>query len=124
MSVAQSQALPLRLRFDDGSTVEVPRRGVIGRSPDTAGEFADAMSLRLHDDERRISKTHLEIGLDERGCWVRDLGSANGTEVIVAGAGSLLLEAGQQRYLRPGAVVRLGGREFALLAGGAEGAHA
>lgn len=107
-----------RIIFDDGSMLEVPAFGVIGRDPQATQMPAGAVPIRLNDASRRLSQAHLEIGVDERGCWVRDVGSANGSELRPNAAmseGAVLLVPGERHPLAGGAVVHIGGRAFQLI---------
>lgn len=64
--------------------VEVPLSGgmtVVGRAPTASGEFADARELVVADPS--VSKTHAVLQIDGGVLRVRDLGSANGTFVVV-----------------------------------------
>lgn len=115
-----------RIIFDDGAMLEVPALGVIGRDPQATQMPAGAVPIRLADASRRLSQAHLEIGVDERGCWVRDVGSANGSELRPNAAmseGAAYLVPGERYSVAVGAVVHIGGRAFQLI-DGSEGSPA
>jgi transcriptional regulator with GAF, ATPase, and Fis domain len=74
----------------------VAGRTTLGSAPGTQVRIAD----------REVSRLHAELEPTERGTWVRDLGSRNGTFV-----GNLLVTAA---LVPDGAHIRLGGTELTL----------
>lgn len=72
----------------DGRRVELGRLVLIGRSP-TPGKGEDGAQLvSIGEDSKTVSKTHLAVGVDERGPWVMDRGSTNGSGVA-SGLGTI-----------------------------------
>jgi hypothetical protein len=47
-------------------------------------------------DDTYLSGTHLEVGCNEQGCWIRDLGSSNGTFLNGAKIEQAVLQEGDQ----------------------------
>jgi len=74
----------------------VAGRTTLGSAPGTQVRIAD----------REVSRLHAELEPTERGTWVRDLGSRNGTHV-----GNLLVTAA---LVPDGAQIRVGGTELVL----------
>jgi len=108
------------IRFDDGSIVRVPVRGLIGRDPEpAAGEQVEAL-VRLEDPQRLMSKTHAAFGQDSDGLWVADRGSRNGTQLVSPGGDVVEVPADQAARVPLGWSVQVGGRSFELVARGAE----
>lgn len=108
------------IRFDDGSIVRVPARGLIGRDPEPAdGEPVEAL-VRLEDPQRLMSKTHAAFGQDSDGLWVADRGSRNGTQLVSPGGDVVDVPAGQAARVPIGWSVQVGGRSFELVARGAD----
>lgn len=108
------------IRFDDGSIVRVPPRGLIGRDPEpAAGEQVEAL-VRLEDPQRLMSKTHAAFGQDSDGLWVADRGSRNGTQLVSPGGDVVDVPAGQAARVPIGWSVQVGGRSFELVARGAD----
>ena len=71
-----SQVRCFRLRIVEGGTV--------GKVFDSKGDRVQIGSHPLNDlllDERTVSRFHCEVFVDEKGPWVKDLGSRNGTVV-------------------------------------------
>lgn len=100
------------LIFDDGLHVAVIGPGLIGRNPEAGADEAVTHLLALTDDSRQLSKTHAGFGTDERGLWVIDRGSSNGTTVTLVQGQPKRLEPWQREYLDRRAVVEIGGRRF------------
>ncbi|MFD4959695.1 RDD family protein [Microbacterium sp. NPDC058389] len=108
------------IRFDDGSIVRVPARGLIGRDPEpAAGEQVEAL-VRLEDPQRLMSKTHAAFGQDTDGLWVADRGSRNGTQLVSPGGDVVDVPADQAARVPIGWSVQVGGRSFELVARGAD----
>lgn len=72
------------LRFSTGEVETIAGAAVIGRNPVIpAGD--DALSIAIADASRTLSKTHLRLELTAAGITAIDLGSANGTYLVVEG---------------------------------------
>ena len=99
-----------RLEFDDGSSVAVRGRGLIGRGPAAdAGENVEHL-VALADDTLSVSRTHLEFGVGEPGLWVRDCLSTNGSEIEVNGRRNPI-EPGLRVPAPAGCTIHLGARQ-------------
>mgnify|MGYP000889298552 FL=1 len=107
------------LVFEDGSVVDVPGLGLIGRSPEAARAQQVDVALSLEDPRCLMSKTHLAFGVDVAGLWICDQGSHNGTVVVDENGVETRLRPGERTGLSTGAVVRIGGRLFQVRSGGA-----
>ncbi|WP_164861827.1 FHA domain-containing protein, partial [Microbacterium sp. CPCC 204701] len=94
------------LTWDDGTRMAVYGRTLYGRNP--AGE-AGAVTVAVRDETLSLSKTHFEVGSDERGPWIVDRHSTNGT-VLVRDGGRLPLVPGVRTTLRDGDRLDLGDR--------------
>ena len=71
--------------LDDGR--EIPVRGLvlIGRNPQPEEGETDAELVKLPDESRTVSKTHLALGVDDAGLFVVDRGSTNGSVITEPG---------------------------------------
>lgn len=84
---AAAEVLPVAgpsavLRLWDGRRLTLAGTALMGRNPTPRdGEAAPTHRLTLDDPVRSVSKTHLEVGVDAQGVWVRDRASTNGTVV-------------------------------------------
>ena len=75
------------LRLWDGRRLTLVGTALMGRNPTPRdGEQPPTHRLTLDDPVRSVSKTHLEVGVDAQGVWVRDRASTNGTVVGWDGA--------------------------------------
>ncbi len=101
--------------LDDGSVFQLDSDYVVGREPslDSSVAAGKARPLRVADDSGIVSRVHARVQLDGWRVLVTDLGSANGTRVLLPGQ-----PADQQLVpqvpivLATGSQVDLGGRGF------------
>lgn len=102
-----------RLEFDDGTSLAVRGRGLIGRNPAAAaGERIEHLAA-IADDTCSMSRTHLEFGVGENGLWVRDCASTNGSAMEVNGL-CTPLEPGLAVSAPPGCTIHMGARRLAV----------
>lgn len=113
------------LVIDNGERVEVRAATLIGRAPaasPSAGAGADASTgsatgegevqlVRVPDETRSVSKTHVAILLSRRGVVAVDRGSTNGSSIVRDGA-EHPLTPGHPAELRAGDVLRFGDRSL------------
>lgn len=85
------------LRLDDGRQVGVAGLVLLGRNPQPRVGEEDAILIKVVDKSRRVSKSHLAVGVDARGLYAMDRGSTNGTTVTAPG--------GEQRPCPPGDLI-------------------
>jgi pSer/pThr/pTyr-binding forkhead associated (FHA) protein len=100
------------IELSDGRTVRLERTVLIGRQPTPRPGDQDVELVQVPDPGRSVSKTHLAIGVDRSGVWVRDRDSTNGTVVTLADGQQILCAAEQQVRLPAGASVAFG--DYAL----------
>lgn len=102
------------VEISDGQRVEVRRTALVGRNPAAA---TDGVQLvRVVDPGRSVSKTHLQIAVEESGVWVADRGSTNGTVVTLPDGAQVICPVDQPVRLRPGSVVVFGDCAMRLVA--------
>ncbi len=117
-NTAQTQARPGTegwfVRFDDGRMVPVEATVLVGRNP---GEQANPaiVVVNIGEDGHAVSKTHLAIGVDQRGVHVTDRGSTNGTALVNSKGELEPCLPGIQARCREGQVVSFGDRSFTVL---------
>lgn len=104
-------------RFESGATVGIDGTGLLGRNPHPQPGEDVLHLLPISDESLQISKTHAAFGIDDRGFWITDRGSSNGTIVVSPGGEQTELIAGQRLYLEWGSTVEVGGRHFTVEAG-------
>lgn len=99
------------LRLSTGDVVTLDRGAVLGRSPRLPSGFVGEQPnlVRLNDPGKDVSSQHLEVSLDYWHVLVKDLGSTNGTEVILPGEAPVQLHAHDAMAIEPGTRVVLAG---------------
>jgi pSer/pThr/pTyr-binding forkhead associated (FHA) protein len=88
---------PVVLRLPDGRLV--PLGGatvVVGRDPVARASDVAPTLVAMLDETRTVSKTHFACGHDERGLWVEDRGSTNGTTVSDRSGQAMELPTGRR----------------------------
>ena len=100
------------LAFADGGSIPVPTFGLVGRDPAPRPDDPSAEVIVL--DDSLVSKTHLAVGTDARGCWIMDRGSTNGTVVVLAPGEEQVAVAGEQLRIDVGSRIRLGGQTLTV----------
>ncbi|MGO1971932.1 MAG: RDD family protein [Propionibacteriaceae bacterium] len=85
--------------LDDGRQVTVESLVLIGRNPQPRAGEEGAELVQVGDNSRTLSKTHLAVGVDNRGVYVMDRGSTNGS--------ALASGNGQYEPCAPGDTVRV-----------------
>jgi serine/threonine protein phosphatase PrpC len=96
-----------RLEFDDGTSVAVGGRGLIGRDPAAAAGAGVEHLVRVVDETLSMSRTHLEFSIDECGMWIRDMFSTNGSATDHDGDRTAL-EPGTRVRAPAGCTIHLG----------------
>ena len=99
------------LRLSNGDVVPLDRGLILGRNPRLPAGYAGDQPnlLKLNDPAKDISSQHLEVTLDFWHVLVKDLGSTNGTEVILPGEQPVQLRANDPMMIEPGTRVVLAG---------------
>ncbi|WP_309232726.1 FHA domain-containing protein [Actinotalea sp. JY-7885] len=89
------------LQLWDGSTLDLAGTALVGRNPAPRdGEPEPDRLLAVPDPGRSVSKTHLVLGVDAEGVWLRDRNSTNGT-IVTLGDGQQILCAPEQKVRVP-----------------------
>ncbi|HLT61241.1 MAG TPA: RDD family protein [Microlunatus sp.] len=88
-----------RAALDDGREIEITGLVLLGRNPQARPGEEDAQLIKISDESRTVSKTHLAIGVDAGGIYVMDRGSTNGSTATDPD--------GQSRPCAPGDVVQV-----------------
>lgn len=99
------------LRLSNGGTVLLDRAAFLGRNPRVpSGYLGEQPNLvQLPDPERDISSQHLEVRLEDWHVSVADLGSTNGTQVILPGAPPVTLRPRDPIMIEPRTKVVIAG---------------
>jgi hypothetical protein len=116
----EEQTLPItgpetaEIELSDGRRLYVERTALVGRNPVAR---TSVRAIRVHDPNRSVSKTHLQIGVEPGGVWVADRGSTNGTVVTLPDGGQVRCGVDQRVRLRVGSVVMFGDCALRLVRG-------
>lgn len=94
--------------LDDGREVRVEGLVLLGRNPQPQPGEEDAQLIKLADETRTVSKSHLALGLDPAGLFVVDRGSTNGSTVTTPAGISTRCRAGEVVYVTEGSIVSIG----------------
>jgi len=99
------------LRATTGGTIPLERNVILGRNPHLpSGYVGEQPSLiKVSDPTKGISTQHAEVRLDGWLVSVRDLGSTNGTEVVLPGRPPITLRPHDPLPIEPGTRVILAG---------------
>jgi pSer/pThr/pTyr-binding forkhead associated (FHA) protein len=96
------------IRLEDGREFPVTGLMLIGRNP-VARPGEDVTELVSAGTQgRMVSKTHLAIGLDQRGVFIMDRGSTNGTAIAISNGSFEPCAPGDRVRVRDGQVVSFG----------------
>lgn len=67
--------------LDEGREIQITGLVLLGRNPQPRPGEEDAQLIKVADETRTVSKSHLGVGADANGVWVMDRGSTNGSTV-------------------------------------------
>ncbi len=99
------------LNLSNGDTVVLDRGCILGRNPRVptplTGERPNLVTLV--DPDKDISGQHLEVRLEYWHVAVKDLGSTNGTQVVLPGESPITLRPNDPMMIEPGTKVILAG---------------
>ena len=94
--------------LDDGREIVVRGLVLLGRNPQPEEGEADAELVKLPDESRTVSKTHLALGVDDAGLFVVDRGSTNGSTLTAPGEPTVPVSAFHAVPVVDGSVVSIG----------------
>lgn len=99
------------LQLSTGAIVQLDRGAILGRNPRVPPDHAGGQPnlVQVVDPGRDVSGQHLEVALDFWNVVVRDLGSTNGTEVVLPGEMPVSLRPHQPMIIEPGSKVVMAG---------------
>jgi hypothetical protein len=108
--VVAPQPLLGRLRFSTGELVDLDRRVIIGRAPSVSRVSSSELPrlVTVPSPQQDISRSHVEVRLEDWHLVVADLHSTNGTVLRAPDRPEQLLHPGQEMVVEPGWTVDLG----------------
>jgi len=94
--------------LDDGRRIAVEGLVLLGRNPQAKAGEEDAQLIKIADETRTVSKSHLAVGVDAGGIYIVDRGSTNGSTVSTTNGLSSRCRAGEMVRVGDGAIVSIG----------------
>ena len=94
--------------LDDGRRIALDGLVLLGRNPQPKAGEEDAQLIKIADETRTVSKSHLAVGVDAGGVYVIDRGSTNGSTVSTTNGLSTRCKAGEMVRVGEGAIVSIG----------------
>ena len=94
--------------LDDGRRIAVEGLVLLGRNPQPKAGEEDAQLIKIADETRTVSKSHLAVGVDAGGIYIVDRGSTNGSTVSTTNGLSSRCRAGEMVRVGDGAIVSIG----------------
>jgi hypothetical protein len=105
-----SRPLLGRLRFDTGEVVELQHNVLIGRKPTPPDGVA--VHIVAIDDDRLLSRLHVEVRIVDWDIVVVDRQSANGTSIVYPDGRRMATRANVDAPLERGSIVHFGKHHF------------
>lgn len=96
--------------LDDGREINVHSLVVLGRKPTARPGEETAELIKVADETRTVSKSHLSLDVDDGGLFVTDRGSTNGVRVALPDGEPQRCTPWEAVQLQPGSIVRMGDR--------------
>jgi uncharacterized RDD family membrane protein YckC len=94
--------------LDDGRRIAIEGLVLLGRNPQPKAGEEDAQLIKIADETRTVSKSHLAVGVDAGGIYIVDRGSTNGSTVSTTNGLSSRCRAGEIVRVGDGAIVSIG----------------
>ena len=94
--------------LDDGREIDIAGLVLLGRNPHAQPGEEDAQLIKIADETRTVSKSHLGIATDSDGAFVVDRGSTNGSTVTTSGGVSTKCRMGERVRVSEGSIVSIG----------------
>ncbi|OYN88550.1 RDD family protein [Parenemella sanctibonifatiensis] len=90
----------------NGQSTPVNGLVLVGRNPKPPAGDEGAELIKV--DSKKVSKTHLAVGVDQRGLWIMDRGSTNGTAIRTTSGALEPCAAGELVRVRAGQTIAVG----------------
>ncbi|WP_375424704.1 RDD family protein [uncultured Friedmanniella sp.] len=94
--------------LEDGRELAVTGLVLLGRNPQPRPGEEGAELIKLSDESRTVSKSHLALDVDEHGLFVVDRDSTNGSTFTTAAGEAFRCVPGQVTYVGEGSVISIG----------------
>ena len=103
-----------RLTFANGEEHQVLGHSLLGRRPTPQPGENTPRLITISDPERSVSKTHLELGIENGNLWITDRWSSNGTVLLTPHGLGRICDPGRRYEVEAGSTVEIGDVTFTV----------
>lgn len=114
--VIRSPRVRFKLTFTNGEEHHILGHSLLGRRPKPQPGEEQPRLITISDPERSVSKTHLELGIDNGNLWIADRWSSNGTVLVTPHGTGRVCDPGRRYELEAGNTVEIGDVIFTVTA--------
>lgn len=112
--VVRTPRVRFRLTFGNGEDHQVVGHSLLGRRPTPQPGEESPRLITISDPERSVSKTHLELGIENGTLWISDRWSSNGTVLITPHGVGRICDPGRRYEVEAGSTVEIGDVTFTV----------
>ncbi|WP_407791864.1 FHA domain-containing protein (plasmid) [Streptomyces sp. L7] len=110
--VVRAPRARFRLTFSNGEDHQVVGHSILGRRPTPQPGDESPRLITVSDPERSVSKTHLELGIENGTLWISDRWSSNGTVLVTPHGVGRICDPGRRYEVEAGSTVEIGDVTF------------
>lgn len=110
--VVRTPRVRFRLTFGNGEDHQVVGHSLLGRRPTPQPGEESPRLITISDPERSVSKTHLELGIENGTLWISDRWSSNGTVLVTPHGVGRICDPGRRYEVEAGSTVEIGDVTF------------
>ncbi|WP_295122475.1 FHA domain-containing protein [uncultured Leifsonia sp.] len=110
--VVRTPRVRFRLTFGNGEDHQVVGHSILGRRPTPQPGDESPRLITISDPERSVSKTHLELGIENGTLWISDRWSSNGTVLVTPHGVGRICDPGRRYEVEAGSTVEIGDVTF------------
>lgn len=114
--VVRAPRVRFRLTFANGEDHQVLGHSLLGRRPTPQPGEESPRLITIADPERSVSKTHLELGIENGSLWIADRWSSNGTVLVTPQGFGRICDPGRRYEVDAGSTVEIGDLTFTVTA--------
>ena len=112
--VVRARRVRFRLTFGNGEDHQVLGHSLLGRRPTPQPGEESPRLITISDPERSVSKTHLELGIEDGSLWISDRWSSNGTVLVTPHGIARVCDPGRRYEVEAGSTVEIGDVTFVV----------
>ncbi|MBN9631274.1 MAG: FHA domain-containing protein [Actinobacteria bacterium] len=110
--VMRTPRVRFRLTFGNGEDHQVVGHSLLGRRPTPQPDEKSPRLITISDPERSVSKTHLELGIENGTLWISERWSSNGTVLVTPHGVGRICDPGRRYEVEAGSTVEIGDVTF------------